>query len=638
MSELDTIQSTLLKTARRRRSARALRGLWQGLLVGAMLCALLVGAYRVFPLPLWTLPAAALIPLPCMAIGAVLGGWRTMKLSHAARWVDGQQQLKERLSTALELASQENAGMWRDLIIADAAAHATQVDSRKLVPFHLPRAARWALALLTLAAGLGFVPEYRSKAYLSQQADKQNIKDVGRQLADLTRRNLETRRPALEPAQKAVEAVADVGDKLAKSTLTRSEALKDLSNAAERLKQEMKQLGADPALKKLEQSASGSTRETAANLQKQLESLQKQLGERAGNPDALDRIQKELEKLQMAAKALADSKSSSGQTEKEKLSASLSALSQQMKDLGMQLPQIEDAINALANSQTDMVLKDLQAAANDLEKMRDMAKSMQQIQQQIEKLGKDLGEQLANGQPEAAQSTLQKMIEQLRSANLPPEELDKILQEVSRAVKPAQNYGNVAEHLKSAAAQMRSDKAQAAEALAAAAKELSQLAQSMQDMEALQAEMQALSQASMCIGTGQSWCRANRPGSKPGGKPGSGVGTWADDNATWDGDFTDRWDNSGQVRPDMAARGQTEREQRDLSDALKPTKVKGQFSPGNQMPSVTLKGVSIRGQSTIEYEAASAAAQSEAESAVTQDKVPRAYQGAVRDYFDDLKK
>jgi flavin-binding protein dodecin len=56
------------------------------------------------------------------------------------------------------------------------------------------------------------------------------------------------------------------------------------------------------------------------------------------------------------------------------------------------------------------------------------------------------------------------------------------------------------------------------------------------------------------------------------------------------------------------------------------------------MPSITLKGVSIKGASKVEYEAAAAAAQSDAQSALSQEKVPRAYQGAVRDYFDDLKK
>ena len=56
------------------------------------------------------------------------------------------------------------------------------------------------------------------------------------------------------------------------------------------------------------------------------------------------------------------------------------------------------------------------------------------------------------------------------------------------------------------------------------------------------------------------------------------------------------------------------------------------------MPSITLKGVSIKGQSTVAVQEAITAAQSDAQSAISQEQVPRAYQGAVKDYFDDLKK
>jgi len=123
-------------------------------------------------------------------------------------------------------------------------------------------------------------------------------------------------------------------------------------------------------------------------------------------------------------------------------------------------------------------------------------------------------------------------------------------------------------------------------------------------------------------------------------RPGGGVGTWADENSGWmyDGKWSSHWDNSGMNRPDQAGKGHTDRGDGELNDALKPDKVKGQFSPGGQMPSITLKGVSIKGASKVEYEAAAAAAQSDAQSALSQEKVPRAYQGAVRDYFDDIKK
>lgn len=55
------------------------------------------------------------------------------------------------------------------------------------------------------------------------------------------------------------------------------------------------------------------------------------------------------------------------------------------------------------------------------------------------------------------------------------------------------------------------------------------------------------------------------------------------------------------------------------------------------MPSITLKGVSIKGQSRVDYTEMTTTAQSEAQAALSQEQVPRAYQGAVRDYFDDLK-
>ena len=606
---------------------------------------LVVGTWHLLPLPLWLLTVAALAPFVGALTGMVIGGWGKPDLPEVARWVDGRQHLKERLSTALEVAADPEGGTWRDLVVTDAAQHVKELDPRRLVQFHLPRATRWALVVLALGAGLGFVPEYRSKSYRQKKADEQNIKEVGRQLADLTRRSLEKRPPVLEPTQKALETVTDLGDQLAKKTFTRSEALKDLANVAEKLKDELKEMGKDPALRKMEQAARASTgndSQSAAGLQKQIESLQKQLGTPTGNPDGLDKLKKELQKLQEAAKGMADKNSPASEADKQKLSESLSALSKQIQDMGLQLPQLDDAIQALAANMPDLVLKDLQEATVDLEKMRDMAKSLQQLQQQSEKLGKDLAEQLKNGQPELAQATLQKMISQLKSANLSSNQLQQLLSEVSKAVDPAGNYGKVADKLKSASQQMQAgDKPGAAQSLQSAAKELGDLMQQMGDAQTLMASLDSLNQASMCIGSGQGWGSktGNKPGYNPNGKgPGGGVGTWSDSSAQWDGQWSDHWDNTGINRPDQDAMGQTDRGEGELSDALRPTKVKGQFKPGGQMPSITLKGVSIKGQSKVAYEEAAAAAQSDAQSALSQEKVPRAYQGAVKDYFDDLKK
>lgn len=644
MSELKVIQAALERAARRHRWARAVRGLSYGLLIGSLASLLLIAAFHLFPLPLWTLRAAAVIPFPAMLVGFLSGGWRKPSLAQVARWIDGRQKLQERLSTAWEVAVENNtqsAENWGQLVVADAARHAKNLDPRRLLPLRLPRVTRWALVVLALGAGLGFVPEYRSKTFLQKQSDAATIKETGRQLAELTRHSLEKRPPALEPTQKSLEALVGLGDTLQKKSLTRSDALKDLANVADKLKDQLKELARDPSLKRMEQAArnsSGNDSASGAGLQKQIEALQKQLGSPTGNPEAIDQLKKKLEQLEEAAKGMADKNSPGSEAERQKLSESLSALSRQAQDLGLQLPQIDDAINALASNQTDLFLKDLKAATTDLDKLREMSKSLQQLQQQVEKLGKDLAEQLKNGQPEAAQQTLQKMISQLQSANLSPEQLQKMLNEVSKAVNPASNYGTVAEHLKAAAQKMQSgNRPGAAQSLAEASKELDKLMQQMGDVQQMEASIDALNQASACIGTGQCW-RLGPPRPGKGGKPGSGVGTWADDNTSWNGQSTAGWDNSGVMRPDEDPRGQSDRPQDDTKDALKPTKVRGQFSPGGQMPSITLKGVSIKGQSKVAYEEEATAAQSDAQSALSEEKVPRAYQGAVKEYFDDLKK
>jgi len=646
MSDLQSITETLERAARRRRTERALRGLWHGLLAGSLLWLTALAVFKLAPVPISILLWSGLAALTCLPLGFLFGGWRKPGLAETARWVDVKQNLKERMSTALEVAGSDGTGSWGELVIHDAVSHTNEIDPRQLVPIRLTKATRWALLVLALAAGLGFVPEYRSKAFAQKQADAKVIKEAGKQVADLTRRELQQRPPALETTKKSLEAVSDLGEKLEKMSLTRSEALKDLASASDKLKNELKALAKDPALKKLEQAARApGDSQTAAGLQKQMESLQKQLSSQTGNPEALDKLQKELEKLQQNAKAMAGKTGEAADAERQKLSAALAALSQQAAEAGVQLPDLGEAIEALAANQTDRFLKDLDAAMLDLEKLRDMKQKLEAMQAQVEKLGKDLAEQLKNGQAEAAAATLRKLSNQLQAANLSPEQLQKILDEVSKALPAASEYGKVADLLKQGAKQMKQgDKPNASQSLAAAAKELEDLLQQMNDAESLMAALDNLDKASMCIGQCQGWgqCQSKRPGYNPFGKShGAGVGTWGEEGGEWADSFDDgtgNIDRSALNDRNQGGRGLSDREQSDPSDKLLPTKVKGQFSPGGQMPSITLKGVSIKGTSQVAYEEAATAAQTDAQSALSQEKVPRAYQGAVKDYFDDLKK
>jgi len=643
MSDLESIQAAVGRAAKRRRWIRAWLGFWTGLLVGASLWLAALVCYKLLPIPAEILLVAAGSAILLMVAGFIQGWLRPMSLLETARWIDEQKQLEERLSTALELSSASVESNWKTLLLADAAKHARTLDPRRLIPSHLPSASRWALLVLALAAGLGFIPEYRSKQYLQKQAEKAVIQEAGKQISDLTRRNLTQRPPALEKTRENLETIEELGNQLAKVPIARADALKSLASAADKLKSDMQELGRNPALKPLERAAREALRgggNVPGDLQKQIDALQKSLGDKGSNPEALDKLKSELQKAQQAAAGLPGANSPENAAARQQLAQSLASLSQQAQEMGVPLANLEEAIAALQANQTDVFLKDLDAALNDLEKLQQMAKAMQQLQQQAaSKIGKDLAEQLKNGQADAAQKTLEQMVAQLKQSNLSAEQIKKLLEEVSQAVDPAGEYGKVKDFLGQAVGQMKQgEKPEAAQSLADAAKELEKLLQQMGDAQSLQATLEALQKAQMCVGTGQSWGQCKNPGYGKGGKPGRGVGTWADETGwLYYPEMTERWDNSGQVRPDMTPRGLTDRGDGELADTLAPTKIKGQINPGGPMPSITLKGISIKGQSKVGYQEAVNAAQSEAQSALNQDQVPRAYQGAVKNYFDDLK-
>ena len=159
MSDLKAIESALQKTARRQRWQRGWRGFWQGFLAGAVVWLLALVIFKLTPVPIAILPAVALIALVFMVVGFVVGWTRPLSLAETARWVDQKQNLQERMSTALEVASARVDDTWKQLIAQDAAKCVPQIDPKRLLPFHLPRAARWSMLVLMLAAGLGFVPE-----------------------------------------------------------------------------------------------------------------------------------------------------------------------------------------------------------------------------------------------------------------------------------------------------------------------------------------------------------------------------------------------------------------------------------------------------------------------------------------------
>jgi hypothetical protein len=655
MSDLQAIQDVLARAVRRRRWEHAWNGLWHGLFAGALIWLAALGIYKFAPVPfslvLWAAAAAGLL----VAAGFIRGWLRKPTLQQTARCLDQRQNLQERISTALEVASSGADAGWRALLVADAARFAGKLDPRKIFPYRLPRAGLWSMIALAVAAGLGFMPEYRTKDYLAKKQDAQAIKETGKKIVEITQHTLEHHAPALEQARQALESTEQLGLRLEKANLSRNDALKDLANVADKLKAQLQDLGKkNPEFKALEREArSPSTIPNSASAnQKQMEDLEKSLGKAGENPAALDKLSDQMQKLQQAAASMSKNNSAQSVAERQKLAQQLSDLAKQAAEMGKPMPNLDDAIAALQADKTEDFQKDMDMATTDLEKTRQMAKTLQQLQKDADHDGKDLAEQLKFGQAELAGKTLKRMIDQLQSGKLSQEEMARMLDEVSRAVSPAAPYGDASHDLHEASQQLRSgDKSGSAQSLAAAAKELDKIMAQMADAKAVEGSLDAVNRAETALASHLKWGECPECGDCSGrctaaghclhlckGPGGRGVGTWTDDDAQLYPKMSGLWDNTGANRPDTDPRGLTDRGDPQLADNLAPTKLRGQISPGGSMPSITLKGVSIKGQSSVSYQEAAAAAQSDAQSALNQDQVPRAYQGAVKDYFDDLKK
>lgn len=655
MSDLQSIENVLRRAAQRRRWERAWHGFWNAFFGGVMLWLIVLVVYKLAPIPRVALSVAAVAGGIAALTGFVAGWMRKPTLRQTARYLDKHQQLQERISTALEVSAEGRSEGWRALLVSDAARFAAKLDPRKVFPFQLPRISRWSLAALALAAGLGFVPEYRSKDYLDKKAQAAAIQDIGRRLVEITHQSLEHRPPALEQTRRAMESVQEVGLRMDKNVLTQNDALKDLANVADKLKAQLQDLGKkNPTYKSVEREAHerpGSETPGGA-AQKQMDDLQKALGKAGENPAALDKLGDQMQNLQKAMAGMPKNNSPEAAAERQKMAEKLAELAQQAKALGEPMPNLDEAIDALKNGRTDDFQKDMDLATTDLEKVQQMAKTLQQMQQQADKQGKDLPEQLKFAQTDLAGQSLQKMIDDLKSGKMSQAQMSKLLDEVTRSIDPAAPYGEAAQNLQQAASQLHSgDKAGAAQSLAAAARELEKTQAEMADAKAVQGSLDAVNYAETALATHRQWGECPICGDRSGrclaaghclglgkGVGGGGVGTWTDDDSQLHPKMSSLWDNSGINRGDTKGRGLTDRGDPQLADNLAPTRLHGQISPGTPMPSITLKGVSIKGQSSVGYQEAVTAAQSDAQSALNQDQVPRAYQGAVRDYFDDLKK
>ena len=642
MTDGESIQSNLTAAAWRVRGLRAWRAAWLGLFCWGCFWLLSLLVFKLYPIPFGWIASLLFLAPGVGAVFALAAAGRSVPLSSVARAMDARLQTQERVGTAFEFLQSPGtiSEEWRRAVISDAARLLDSVRIPTVFPIGLPRIARGVLAVLLVGLCLGFAPEYRTAQQLRTARDSQLVREAGREVLRFAKQTLTQRAPKIESTRRALMEAQELGEHLAQSKVSRDEALKELAALSERLRQETRELERDPGIRKVQEStaqrnAAGSA---SAELQRRMDALNSQMGAGATDSRSLADFQKDLAKAREAAAGLSSNGGPLDSAAINGMQGMMAALASRAQSAGLSMPHLAQAIEALKNAQIDQVLNQLDASMRDLERMQQMAEAVDAMKAEAEGLGKTLAEQLKLGQTQAAIQTLDRMRNALADPKLSREQQREILKEVADSLKAAKAYGEAGGHMERAATQLRADdRGKAADALEKAAQELARLAEAAEEGEALEATLQVLQQAQSSVGSGLAWGQCKGPPSAGrGGKPGRGVGTWAEDDSAEVVDATERWDNSQTKRDDLDPRGITDRPE-ERSSNLIPTKVQGQIKPGGPMPSITLKGLSVRGQSRIEFTDAIPAAQSQAQSALNQDQVPRVYRGAVREYFNDLK-
>lgn len=644
MSKKQVIDAKIQVAARHRKIQLGWHCMWRGLLMGVCLWLVALLVFKIAPIPQAALLWAGVVGLALPVGGLLFGLAKRFAARDTARWLDLETGLKERLSTAVELANgNATRSDWSDLVIRDAATAAGQIEPRKLLPLRVPRIWHWTLLVLIACVGLGFVPEHRSQAHLDQQRDSVIIEDVGRNLKALTKLQVEMTPPHFKSTEDSLESVQELGREFTRGKLKRDEALAKLSNLAEQLRDQSRNLGQVRTLKKMQQASKtppGAGRQSMAEMQRQLDKLKMSLGNaNEAKPEQFDALKSKMDAIKNAAAGLPNADSPEGQQARRELAQSMADLARMAEQLGLELPKINEAMKALEASDIDQFLNNLDISGDSLQKMAGLAKAMQNLQMEMAEVGKTLGEQLEKWQLPAALESLQEMMSKMDSARLTPDQLEQLIQELQDALEPAEQFGDCSNCLSNAKDNAKAgDMAGASRSLADATEELKKMLQQMGDMKNMMAALQNLERAQLAVGNCQSFSSCQSPSAGPANRPGGGVGTWGNDSyqLTPD-DLAQRWDNSGFTRPDMEARGNTDRGKGNVPEGLAPTRVQGKINPVGSMPSITLRGVNITGNSKVQFQEAVTAAQSEARNALNQDKVPRAYRDSVRDYFDDLK-
>ncbi len=250
MEHEETLQR-LVRTLRRRAAwVRRRAALLQALFCGLCLCLGLAIWHRLMPLPISLLVELGVAAITFSALVALALGLRSRAdpLVLLIR-ADHTLKLRERLSTAYELAKSPKPHPLRLIVLQEAARVARSVNPFRVIPSTTPRTLRW-IPFLLLAIILVLVVDFG--LFLPQSFIRGNerlnstLSEQGQQLERQGKRlETEARRRGLERSMEAARRMQSLGQRLQNEKVNEREAMarvNSLSEYVRNLEDELKKM------------------------------------------------------------------------------------------------------------------------------------------------------------------------------------------------------------------------------------------------------------------------------------------------------------------------------------------------------------------------------------------------------------
>lgn len=634
---MQSVQRAILAARARLFRQALLTSFGAALLAALTLLALLLAADRLMALRLPMVWVALAIAVVTPVVAPLLALRRRPSDKDIAALLDRRLKLNDQLATALYAASLKDDPL-ASQVVAEANRAAQNAPVAQATPIQFTKRWRWVpAALIALALLIWLLPEsdwlglQARRDAAAAQAAEQRAAEREMEQARQAMRRAQQRRGGESREDEEMSQVTQLSRQDLSTPEGRKQAAAELAEAAERLEQqaERKQREDDAQrnmLSRMEQNAFGPANRFASELRRgDLDAAAESLQDLSDSVDAMTPDQKEklAEQLNDLSRQLKDEAARQGGKAKQ--------ANQQAKDQlqrhGMNEQQAEQL--AQPNTSEKTVEDALRQKGADAETSKQVAgevqekKQQQQAAEKNERNGQSLSDKLqrmAQAAKQDAQQRPSQNTQQRPGGGQPSKQQADASQQNAKQQPGAQ--GRPQQNADQSKPGQQPGGSQFAQAAQQAKQQLQQMSQAGKDAQTMRQSAQQSRQAMRQLAKSGSG-PPNKSGKQPGNQPGSKAGQ-----------SSSRDDSFGMG--DNGKRTASQTFTPDKTFAVNDMSEASREKEGKVIAAWDKNGKIAKGEAKVAYDTAVAAAQTDAEQAVAEDRVPKRYHQALQDYFKQL--